>query len=544
VREREASWYTGAIPAKIATRHRGRYYKFAGFKGVSSSGSVEHREMFASSPTTAAAEAWALEEIRRGGVLPTNENVYSYRWPDTHWHARSYVFYAEGYVLRNQAIQVGFSKDPNLVAHCFDIKSFYPSIPRRATLPLLERRLVATSVDPLVQRRVLAIAEAYLGATPGDRGIAVGPALSHVFGNLALELLDEVMGKKYGPDYFRYVDDVVVLAPPNESSQIGNVIENVLRQLDLQLSDSKRDLVEGRVWLESGPHLAPRGHRTFENLIRILCYWVAVYPDRLEEVEHRLADAGLRLPVQRCLVDSRYSRFRMFARGLLRRDRALMLEVLRATPAYFCTVGLALRRQLEAALDQELSRTKPSGLPGKWWEQRVRYAANRLLYLTDTSTYARFLGRVETVPCLVQTAAVLRAVVTGNLHELLLFPGAAVATAAALLPRAGIGALFLGDDAPQTPSAISAVMDMVLHGLVDPPDRWIAGLNDEQRHVMRFCQGAAGSSRTWSGFSYGDEVRTLGLGSSSEDMRALVARKFDYTEAEDLPALDLGSHYS
>jgi hypothetical protein len=271
---------------------------------------------------------------------------------------------------------------------------------------------------------------------------------------------------------------------------------------------------------------------------------VLIHPDGVEDLQRRLADVGVHLPIQRCWLDGRCSRFRAFFRALVRQNTGLALMALRASPAYFCTAALALRSELVRELESRLSEGTPSGLPGRWCEQRARYAANRLLYLIDSGDYPNLLARIEDVPSLGQTAAVLRTLVTGDCSTLLRFPGPAVAAVASLRPQTGGNPIAIPDSVPHSLAAVSAMTDVALYGLTELPESWAAGLSDEDLHVVRLCQGASGDTRHWSGFTYGDEVRTLGLGTTREDIRSLLARKFDYREIEDLPALELGSSYS
>ncbi len=542
--KRESKWYEDVLPRKLGIRNRGRYYGFALFKGATESGQPEYRRMLASSPTTAAAEAWALEVVRRFDILPTNKRVFSYLWPATHLHARSYVFYGEGYQARNNAIRQGLAENTSLAAHCFDIKAFYPSIPHEFTKPLLERRLNSSAVDSTTRRNLLGVATGYLAATSGNTGIAVGPPLSHVFGNLALVELDRILEEQYGDRYFRYVDDLVVLAPAGEAKQIEARVVEGISPLGLVLSNAKCHVVPASDWLRWGPHNASEKRATFEALVRDLCFWVALNPDRAGELATKLADSGLRLPVRRCMIDAGYSRYIAFARSALRDNPRAAIQLLRATPDSFLRSALDLRQQLQRVLEAELAGERPEGLLGRWWEQRVRYAANRLLYLADQSELSQLHSQIQRVPCLTLTASALHAVVSKDISSLVRFPGPLVATVASIWPEGAVPAGVNWGNVPYEPWAITSVMDLVLHGLAEVPEVWANGLGEDDRHVLRFCQSSSGNLRDWSGFGYGDEVRTLGLNVSLDDQRALVSKKFDYRESDDMPGLDLGSLWS
>lgn len=125
--------------------------------------------------------------------------------------------------------------DPEGTKYCakLDFKSYYDSI-RRPILKKLIRRKIKCP-------RTLALIDKYIDAAPGDRGIPIGNFLSNLLSNYYLTPLDhyckEVLRIEY---YFRYMDDVVILA---ESKEQLHYYVNCIRkfawfQLHLRLKDN------------------------------------------------------------------------------------------------------------------------------------------------------------------------------------------------------------------------------------------------------------------------------------------------------------------
>jgi retron-type reverse transcriptase len=90
-----------------------------------------------------------------------------------------------------------------------DVKKFYPSIDHDILKQIIRRRIK--------DKRLLWLLDEIIDSVPDEKGVPIGNYLSQYFANLYLAYFDhwlkEVKGIKY---YWRYADDIVILAPNKE----------------------------------------------------------------------------------------------------------------------------------------------------------------------------------------------------------------------------------------------------------------------------------------------------------------------------------------
>lgn len=114
----------------------------------------------------------------------------------------------------------------------FDIRKFYPSINHEVLKALLRRKFK--------DERLLAMLEEIIDSAPG---LPIGNYLSQYFANFYLTGLDhwlkEVKGVKY---YFRYADDIVILAPDKSSLHAlrADIAEYLGMHLKLEMKKNYR----------------------------------------------------------------------------------------------------------------------------------------------------------------------------------------------------------------------------------------------------------------------------------------------------------------
>lgn len=115
-------------------------------------------------------------------------------------------------ILNAQRCQIiALKQDPDGTRYCLkiDIKKFYPSI-NHDVLKGIVRRKIKDS-------RLLALLDEIIDSVNDEKGVPIGNYLSQYFANLVLAYFDhwlkETKRVKY---YWRYADDIVILAPNKE----------------------------------------------------------------------------------------------------------------------------------------------------------------------------------------------------------------------------------------------------------------------------------------------------------------------------------------
>ena len=68
-----------------------------------------------------------------------------------------------------------------------------------------------------------------------DKGVPVGPALSAIFGNIALEKIDIYMQNTLGECYLRYVDDIFLMVPTEKVKQVDLEFQKLVVSEGLEL---------------------------------------------------------------------------------------------------------------------------------------------------------------------------------------------------------------------------------------------------------------------------------------------------------------------
>ena len=89
---------------KFPLRQQPRFWKFHKFKGFNPDRSIQFRDMYAASPSTALAESYALNALSEVDTLSDRSFVYSYRRPKNEKSGGDYRYFYSGYRQRNENV--------------------------------------------------------------------------------------------------------------------------------------------------------------------------------------------------------------------------------------------------------------------------------------------------------------------------------------------------------------------------------------------------------------------------------------------------------
>lgn len=129
-------------------------------------------------------------------------------------------------------IRTAFKANPNLKALRTDIKSCFPSIPANVVIAEIDK--LATSDDNKQSLKNV--------VTAAPKGLPMGSPLSPWLAELALKDIDAAMA---GTHYFRYVDDICVLAPTELECQAAlSKLEAATGALGMQLNKAKTEITD------------------------------------------------------------------------------------------------------------------------------------------------------------------------------------------------------------------------------------------------------------------------------------------------------------
>lgn len=538
-------WLEQFVNHRTLIRRSWSFRRYFLFKGYSPEGDISYRTMHGPSPLAALTEAYLLFHLAKEPAFAAPQRAYSYLWPKSPRSSRNYQFFLEGYRSRNESVRSQMRENTNLVAVVTDIRAFYPSVNQNDLLSRLHRRLESIG-DETLSASVSRYASELLGQT--SQGIPIGPDFGHLLGHIALEDVDDTLTRRFGNRYARYVDDIVLLCRPEEVDRSRGLLVELLGSQGMALHEGKEDLVGSRKWVQECPKMGTQGHGDkFGVLINVVAGHVAGDEVRERHLADAFHDKGIPFPVSRVSGMARMSGWRRVINYLLSHRTAQARAVEHGAS---CTVqevleeADAVRRVLWEILTEAVDGVKgQTGLVRRWKVQLIRYASNRLLYVESTSQLATLLQTIGDLPELDDLRCVLDGLYNGNIAQLVDRPGTAATAFAELWQEARFGPLA-PEEIPEQPTATQAdsLIQFALYGLLDIDEPSIRahaadGLSDR---LLQVASGRGPAVRGQPDHSYHDEVESLLLGKSREDLRQLFWHRYSDEEPPPLAALRLG----
>lgn len=128
-----------------------------------------------------------------------------------------------------------------------DISSFYGSISHGKLFEILKRKIRKQEILSLIKAAVQTTSVSYpikqrnFKRTIQDVGVPEGLPISNSLANIYLSDLDEKFKKMQHVEYYRYVDDILLLVREIDFKDIKSKIDFELKNLGLEINDKKSD---------------------------------------------------------------------------------------------------------------------------------------------------------------------------------------------------------------------------------------------------------------------------------------------------------------
>ena len=540
----EHSYLRRLILRRLSAGDQWRFRPYRLYKGErqSAHGPVaEYRECLAPSPLTAVAEAVVLAQLSAVPAFSVPSRAFSYLWPRSPQAGASYEFFAEGYKRRNAEIGA-LLLSPNRVAVIMDLKGFYPSVDKGRIESSLKSLLAASDTEaPFDTDAILNFYSQVLSAGAG--GIPIGPASCHVLGHVVLKDVDTELTEAYGGNYFRYVDDIIVVCDRADASRAMSRVQECVRAQGFQVNTDKTLVLDGQEWRHNILRPDVDDEDDFRRFTHDLAVYLAFHPGRGASVGQMLADGGLSMPMRRVNALSTYSRFRYFigrrhAQGGLPHAAGMVL----ARDRQFLDRGLRLKRTYEnslARLVQERREDSPN--LRRWQVQRVRRVANSLFYLRKFSEWSESSYLFDSFPELVEQRALSSALSSGTVNPILAFYGRGPAAFAELWAEHGDRDARLAPlPSAITPAELDSLITLRLHGVIGAEPLQSYG-EDGGARLLRVVNQTMPVARTSPDLSFEDEFESLRLGTSDHEVSDLARTRYSRSEGTTLEALSLSS---
>jgi hypothetical protein len=539
----ENSYLRRAVERRLSVGDRWTFRRFDYFKAMRQIGEQaepDYRSCIAPSPFTAFAEALVLAELASMPSFAAPSRAYSYLWPKSEWSGSSYEFFAEGYKRRNLEVAKALLR-PGTVAVVTDLQGFYPSIRPAPVMAEMRTRLRSRDMSGggLAADAVENFYSQLFDA--GGGGLPVGPTSAHVLGHLALTDVDRDLTSTYGPSYFRYVDDIIVVCDAADAEATKKRIAVSVDSQGFRLNTAKSMVMSAGEWTSNVLGLDVAGNDDFRRYTQDLAAYLALHPDRGSELGTLLAEAGMSIPMQRLMALSSYSRFRYF---LGRRKAAgglpHALGIVFARNADFVERAVRLKRDYEQSLDFLLQDRSAEGPElRRWHVQRVRRVVNTLFYLRRFSDWKSNLHVFDAVPELIEQRSLAIALLSGTVNPVLpFFPRGTAAFSELWSEHGGVTASVDPTENLTTDAAIDSLTILNLTGTVMPGAFPVTEQGDRVR-LLRVVQNRHAVVRSSPDLSYEDEFESLGLGVSSEALSTLARTRYALGEGTTLDVLSL-----
>jgi len=119
-----------------------------------------------------------------------------------------------------------------------DLESFYPSIPHTNLFSALKKKIRKSELLALLRAAVetptVPENRGSKGSSPNVIGVPQGLAISNLLAEITLEPIDRIYKSRSDISYFRYVDDILILAPFGKANDIADELIKALKTLGLK----------------------------------------------------------------------------------------------------------------------------------------------------------------------------------------------------------------------------------------------------------------------------------------------------------------------
>ncbi len=541
-----SNFLTEYLLNKLPLRKSGRYRHFLRFKGFLPSGDTEYRDMYAASPSTALAEAYALSILSQVSTLQNKSCVYSNLWPTSKTAGRDFTYFYSGYSDRNARISELLKQNKNYFVVANDIKSFYPKIDQQIALKILSKH-----VDSIkdVKYRDFVVNTCHQLLDCKDKGIPIGPALSHVLANLVLEPVDNEMYSLLKGRYFRYVDDILMVLEEEEVSTMQKKLENILDKQEFELNPDKKDKISASDWLDNtyNPEekFMSQQYDKFSNRIR-LYLWNE--PSKKFALADSFKEEGMAMPIQRFAIDAIYGRYHRYMKYCINMDTKNMYRMLIADLKHenintiMSDASYLSNQFYEIASRIRIELNNSHQLIKKLQTQRLRYFLNRLIYLTPYVEYKKLLDITPDIVEFHEYRSVINSLITNSVDELIKIPGPAISTFASAFQELALGKIELKTAQIDYRTMLDSLATLTAFGIFEPPGDWIEKLEPKHKEYIDFCMFTPLSSRVLRDFSYEDELRALQINADNTLRQQLMATRFSDDEGINLDALLISAY--
>lgn len=464
-------WSDEIAAEQVADRRRSYYNEISSFKEIDArTGRPGFRALHIPGPNEILAETALLAACAEaGGPFDNHASVFSYllckKATDT---AGAFQPYFEGFKARHAGIAVACRAQPEAVVIYTDIRKYYPSITLERALAAWRRACADSALAPkfvALGEKLLADARDHQNQDQPDHCLLTGPMFSHLIGNLIFRDIDTDLSAQLPGGYFRYVDDVAIVAPKAQALAIENRLRDHLARLGLELNEDKRLAVPASAWLRGEKDFEDHPGTSWKTFIGDMRRLLLFYPEERQMLETCFSLVGIRIrPIdyseaaqERGFLDRLNSliRLKWFRRSVRAKNWAGVVV----------NQAVSLRKRYASELEILLSSFESlRGYERKRRLYRLKFLVARMAYLAPSRDLPGISAAISGIPEMAMAAAAYDAISSRNVTQLLKY-GPTAAQSAAQPLRAGGETISCGEVDWTTDEVVQAYAVFRLNGL-------------------------------------------------------------------------------
>ena len=119
-----------------------------------------------------------------------------------------------------------------------DVKNFYPTISHRAIMGELHKKIRSQSIRHLIVRAISTLTVSSRASRPNQSslvGVPQGLSISNILAEIAMTQVDARFHADPSIEYFRYVDDILILSRAADIARVLNDVEMQCRSIGLTI---------------------------------------------------------------------------------------------------------------------------------------------------------------------------------------------------------------------------------------------------------------------------------------------------------------------
>jgi len=528
------------IRHKLEVRTNWLTWEHKVFKEINQ-GDFVYRDFISLSPFGVISEAFLLREILSEKCFEHKENVYSYI-PSKKSSYRNFNYYFNGFKVRNEKIKQEIDKNKQLNILILDLKAFYPSISEDKLLEKFEK-LRERGLSENSYKITINLIK-YLLNQP-NKGVPIGTDLSHFLAQIYLHDFDVKLIELFGNRYFRYVDDIAILAEANEIEYIKTIVKSNL-PVELDFKDDKTTQLTSDDWNKM--HYSIDNKDTFYGILNLLTAYLAVYPEKIESLKFKLKEKNINIPLIRIQNQSKSKGWRYFLRKIIKIRHLLFID-----EDFFISNLTNIKQDCLSKLNELLINsnfTDENDACNRAKVQELRFIVSRLFYLLPRGELEEIDKKLPNINKIADLKAVINAVTKMDLISACNYGGKVIQTICEIWVEANLDMIALSEQDlmkfDNINNAIESILVMRLYGIIEFDFKDISSLLNDRN--VKYCAIVLGYKVDLTDdekkFSYLSELYGLFKGRTLEEKREFLITRFDQEEELILAGLTLGFGYS